>query len=369
MRTPLVATVVNGAVWITLTAILLRPLGIAAVGISWMVASWTEAVLFARALWRAGVAVSRMIHGARCRSGRVRAPGARRADAAVEPPRPGDRERDRCGRRIPCAQLRVQPCRSGRHGSTSEVAHVNAERPNAASAGVEAPFFLVGSERSGTTLLRLMLDHHPEIAFEKEFDFVVTTGLGRRRVPVAARLHRVDRHRSRGELCDRPVARLPGARERLPPSEAGRLRRQASRRRDDASELRPAPVPVAGRSIHPPRPRSAGRGPLSAAERLGGEHLPGVRVLDSSRELLGFTRHAFEERSGDRDALRGSGDANRSDPHRDLPVRGCRLLGEDARVPSRCAAVSTTRSQPGRAVEDEALAAERRAGGASDSFA
>jgi hypothetical protein len=40
--------------------------------------------------------------------------------------------------------------------------------------GVEAPVFLVGSERSGTTLLRLMLDHHPTIAFEKEFDFVVT---------------------------------------------------------------------------------------------------------------------------------------------------------------------------------------------------
>lgn len=39
---------------------------------------------------------------------------------------------------------------------------------------VEAPVFLVGSERSGTTLLRLMLDHHPEIAFAKEFDFVVT---------------------------------------------------------------------------------------------------------------------------------------------------------------------------------------------------
>jgi hypothetical protein len=39
---------------------------------------------------------------------------------------------------------------------------------------VKAPVFLVGSERSGTTLLRLMLDHHPQIAFEKEFDFVVT---------------------------------------------------------------------------------------------------------------------------------------------------------------------------------------------------
>ena len=36
-----------------------------------------------------------------------------------------------------------------------------------------APIFLVSSERSGSTLLRLMLDHHPEIAFAREFDFVV----------------------------------------------------------------------------------------------------------------------------------------------------------------------------------------------------
>jgi hypothetical protein len=50
---------------------------------------------------------------------------------------------------------------------------VNTNRPTTASARAEAPLFLVGSERSGTTLLRLMLDHHPEIAFEKEFDFVV----------------------------------------------------------------------------------------------------------------------------------------------------------------------------------------------------
>jgi hypothetical protein len=38
----------------------------------------------------------------------------------------------------------------------------------------QAPVFLVGSERSGTTLVRLMLDHHPEIGFEKEFDFAVS---------------------------------------------------------------------------------------------------------------------------------------------------------------------------------------------------
>ena len=51
---------------------------------------------------------------------------------------------------------------------------MNSDRPTTASAPAEAPLFLVGSERSGTTLLRLMLDHHPEIAFEKEFDFAVT---------------------------------------------------------------------------------------------------------------------------------------------------------------------------------------------------
>jgi len=33
------------------------------------------------------------------------------------------------------------------------------------------PIFLVGAERSGTTMLRLMLDHHPDIAFFSEFEF------------------------------------------------------------------------------------------------------------------------------------------------------------------------------------------------------
>jgi hypothetical protein len=34
-------------------------------------------------------------------------------------------------------------------------------------------FFLIGAERSGTTLLRLMLDHHPEVACLGEFDFAL----------------------------------------------------------------------------------------------------------------------------------------------------------------------------------------------------
>jgi len=38
---------------------------------------------------------------------------------------------------------------------------------------ITSPIFLVGSERSGTTLLRLMLDHHPDIAFNLESEYMV----------------------------------------------------------------------------------------------------------------------------------------------------------------------------------------------------
>jgi Sulfotransferase family len=39
---------------------------------------------------------------------------------------------------------------------------------------LERPIFLVGAERSGTTLLRLMLDSHPEIAFNLESEYLVS---------------------------------------------------------------------------------------------------------------------------------------------------------------------------------------------------
>ncbi len=38
---------------------------------------------------------------------------------------------------------------------------------------IDRPIFLVGAERSGTTLLRLMLDSHPEISFAEEFEYAV----------------------------------------------------------------------------------------------------------------------------------------------------------------------------------------------------
>ena len=34
-------------------------------------------------------------------------------------------------------------------------------------------FFLVGATRSGTTLLGLMLDHHPDVTFPGEFEFAL----------------------------------------------------------------------------------------------------------------------------------------------------------------------------------------------------
>jgi hypothetical protein len=39
---------------------------------------------------------------------------------------------------------------------------------------IEQPVFLIGSERSGTTLLRLMLDHHPDITFNMESEFLIS---------------------------------------------------------------------------------------------------------------------------------------------------------------------------------------------------
>lgn len=38
---------------------------------------------------------------------------------------------------------------------------------------IDSPVFLIGAERSGTTLLRLLLDHHSEISFQHEFELCV----------------------------------------------------------------------------------------------------------------------------------------------------------------------------------------------------
>ena len=47
------------------------------------------------------------------------------------------------------------------------------QKPVSSDRPVQQPVFLVASVRSGTTLLRLMLDHHPQIAFFHEFPFAI----------------------------------------------------------------------------------------------------------------------------------------------------------------------------------------------------
>ena len=58
------------------------------------------------------------------------------------------------------------------------------------------PAFLVGAHRSGTTLLRLMLDHHPDISVPGEFDFLTEIMAERTNQPTASEyLQRLSLHR------------------------------------------------------------------------------------------------------------------------------------------------------------------------------
>ncbi|MEM9374004.1 MAG: sulfotransferase [Planctomycetota bacterium] len=47
------------------------------------------------------------------------------------------------------------------------------DTPGAVMAPQPAGLFLVGAERSGTTMLRLMLGHHPDLAWQNEFEYAV----------------------------------------------------------------------------------------------------------------------------------------------------------------------------------------------------
>ena len=55
-----------------------------------------------------------------------------------------------------------------------ETSHpIKKPRPDGASVDSPQRFLLIGSERSGSTMLRLMLDHHPHLACMYESDFMV----------------------------------------------------------------------------------------------------------------------------------------------------------------------------------------------------
>ncbi len=83
---------------------------------------------------------------------------------------------------------------------------VSDERSTVRCAVAAPPLFLVGAERSGTTLLRLMLDHHPQLAWLQEFEYAVDLVSDDGRWPDLARYRahlEVDRiFRARGFAVD-----------------------------------------------------------------------------------------------------------------------------------------------------------------------
>jgi hypothetical protein len=108
-----------------------------------------------------GAAAARVVEPSRARA-RRRARGGLAADHARRSP---ERVRDP-GLHRGRGRSRAAP---RNEGGTAPVASVT---PALATRDTE-PFFLVGSERSGTTLLRLMLSHHARIDCAPEFEFLV----------------------------------------------------------------------------------------------------------------------------------------------------------------------------------------------------
>lgn len=85
-----------------------------------------------------------------------------------------------------------------------------------------APFFIVGSARSGTTLLRMLFNAHPQVAVPPESRFVVELWDGSEEIDVESFLGKLQGHK-RFQMWDLPiegvVQKLPG-RARVPYSEA-----------------------------------------------------------------------------------------------------------------------------------------------------
>ncbi|HWC13733.1 MAG TPA: sulfotransferase [Actinomycetota bacterium] len=69
----------------------------------------------------------------------------------------------------------------------------------------EAPFFIVGSARSGTTLLRLILNAHPKVAVPPESRFVIELYRGSQRIEIDPFLSALASHK-RFQTWDLPIA-------------------------------------------------------------------------------------------------------------------------------------------------------------------
>ena len=214
-----------------------------------------------------------------------------------------------------------------------------------------------------------MLDHHPEIAFEKEFDFVVT------------------------KVSD--AGEFPSPHDYLEWIATVRGANYAIDRSLDYREL-------VNDFLRQKQAASGGKPHVGATVHRNFDRLrflwPDARYIhlvrdprDVARSVVqkGWAGNIYQasefwiqaENCWDSLVTQLTSDQAIEIHYEDLVMRTeavlteiCRFVGVDYSEKmlgyrSRCAAVSAARSQPGRAVEDEALAAERRAGGSSDSVA
>jgi hypothetical protein len=86
----------------------------------------------------------------------------------------------------------------------------------------DAPFFIVGSARSGTTLLRLMLNAHSQVGVPPESRFICEFWSGETEIEVTGYLTRLAAHK-RFQLWDLPIHTVRseiGDRDRIPFAEA-----------------------------------------------------------------------------------------------------------------------------------------------------
>ena len=208
--------------------------------------------------------------------------------------------------------------REGRSGGRRPACRrVTARRPDASGRRARpAPIFVIGSPRSGTTLLRLILDSHPRISCGEETHFLRDLGsiVGRHWDLVAT--YGFDR--------DWWLARIAGFYERLPGRGPGALRQGAlgregpdlhapprpHRRALPRRALRPPPARRARRRRQLPRPLGLSLGGSRGPRRVGAVRPRGARVRRTAARRSASsscaTRHSWPSRSRRRAASSSS---------------------------------------------------------------
>ena len=205
--------------------------------------------------------------------------------------------------------------RAATRSSSPWAAVRRAPRSSSSSRGMTPPLIVLGVSRSGTTLLRVILDRSPGIAIPDESFFVPLLARRHGKTVEAARflddLSRISDDPRLGSLASADVAprsasgHADGRGDRGDLRGVRRRRRQAALGRQDADVHAPPPAPrraLPRRAVRPPDPRRARRGALVPADAGGHVHAD-VGASDdagASSPACGGRRSPTRARSGRR---------------------------------------------------------------------